>query len=393
MGDAIWEVVGGADKGGIIVRVGQEISSPQTPDRLATGALVEQLDLVGERLHFKKLDGKGPDSGWASIRLKDKALLERTSRSVRSDPVDKSPAAAVEDAEPAEPVTLANTAADRALRLAAAEKRETALKQNRSTMDDYRRGSRQPLPPAEQPVIATRPAAFEIQRPETEVGVKDIPTCRPSRGGNSREFLMCASPGCTYRVNSKAELGAYCCIACSESCGGEHGPRCERVPAPPGSTRADPAALIRMSGAQLAEHELNVALWESALESQQDLSLPAPQSPLAPSHAGLSPWESMVARLGPQSVASPSKSQEDLDLEEAIRLSQECNSNVATPGPASHATVRAGTSQEELDLEEAIRLSMLESEPAAQVAEDSEEDDDDDLPPLVPIPPTSNPQD
>merc|ERR1712203_826554 len=50
----------------------------------------------------------------------------------------------------------------------------------------------------------------------------------PPSGDRSR--LMCASPGCVFLVNSRAELGGYCCIACSE--GGDHGPRCERVPAP-----------------------------------------------------------------------------------------------------------------------------------------------------------------
>mmetsp|Transcript_10204 Transcript_10204/g.30682 ORF Transcript_10204/g.30682 Transcript_10204/m.30682 type:complete len:211 (+) Transcript_10204:57-689(+) len=74
---ARWEVVGGGDKGGILVRAGQELSSDQLPDRLATGAVVEELTLVGDRLHFKKAEGAGPDSGWVSVRLKDKELLRR----------------------------------------------------------------------------------------------------------------------------------------------------------------------------------------------------------------------------------------------------------------------------------------------------------------------------
>ena len=45
-----WEVVGGGDKGGILVRAGQATSSEQLAERLATGALVEQLQLIGERL-------------------------------------------------------------------------------------------------------------------------------------------------------------------------------------------------------------------------------------------------------------------------------------------------------------------------------------------------------
>lgn len=72
-----WEVVGGSDKGGILVRAGQATTSEQLPQRLATGALVEQLELAAERLNFRKLSGDGPETGWVSIALKDKALLEK----------------------------------------------------------------------------------------------------------------------------------------------------------------------------------------------------------------------------------------------------------------------------------------------------------------------------
>eukprot|EP00439_Symbiodinium_sp_Y106_P041523 s3440_g5.t1 len=40
-----WEVVGGADKGGILVRKGQDLKSEQLADRLSTGALVFPLCL------------------------------------------------------------------------------------------------------------------------------------------------------------------------------------------------------------------------------------------------------------------------------------------------------------------------------------------------------------
>lgn len=71
----LWEVIGGADKGGIIVRLGQDLASQQASARLATGALVREVQLVGERLQFQLVNGSGPDSGWVSLRLKDKELL------------------------------------------------------------------------------------------------------------------------------------------------------------------------------------------------------------------------------------------------------------------------------------------------------------------------------
>ncbi|CAK9050234.1 unnamed protein product [Durusdinium trenchii] len=58
-----WEVIGGADKGGILVREGQSTTSKQLAERLSTGAFVEELDLRGERLNYKRLTGTGPEIG------------------------------------------------------------------------------------------------------------------------------------------------------------------------------------------------------------------------------------------------------------------------------------------------------------------------------------------
>lgn len=71
----VWKVVGGADKGGILVREGQSTTSPQVPDRLATGSLVKEVGLRGERLHYERLTGSGPPEGWVSLKLTDKVLL------------------------------------------------------------------------------------------------------------------------------------------------------------------------------------------------------------------------------------------------------------------------------------------------------------------------------
>lgn len=46
---AIWEVIGGKDKGGIMVREGRGLRSKECSDRLAVASFVEELELVGER--------------------------------------------------------------------------------------------------------------------------------------------------------------------------------------------------------------------------------------------------------------------------------------------------------------------------------------------------------
>lgn len=67
-----WRVVGGVRMGGIVPRKGKEMTSPilctrYRPSLLATGAEVEEIDLLGERLHYKKITGEGPEFGWVSI--------------------------------------------------------------------------------------------------------------------------------------------------------------------------------------------------------------------------------------------------------------------------------------------------------------------------------------
>lgn len=71
----IFEVVGGADTGGILVRQGLDLKSPAAASRLSFGATVEQVELKGPRLHYKLLTGTGPAEGWVSLKLKDKDLL------------------------------------------------------------------------------------------------------------------------------------------------------------------------------------------------------------------------------------------------------------------------------------------------------------------------------
>eukprot|EP00930_Biecheleria_cincta_P045524 TRINITY_DN3136_c0_g2_i1.p1 TRINITY_DN3136_c0_g2~~TRINITY_DN3136_c0_g2_i1.p1 ORF type:complete len:367 (+),score=91.09 TRINITY_DN3136_c0_g2_i1:93-1193(+) len=71
----LWEVIGGSETGGLLVRQGQDIKSTPYPVRLTTGSWVEECEEVGDRMHYKRIVGEGPDFGWVSIRVKAKELL------------------------------------------------------------------------------------------------------------------------------------------------------------------------------------------------------------------------------------------------------------------------------------------------------------------------------
>jgi len=72
----IWRVVGGSEKGGLLVREGVELASSELPERLAMGATVEELTVQGHRMLYKLLDGSGPLRGWVSLSLKGRPLFE-----------------------------------------------------------------------------------------------------------------------------------------------------------------------------------------------------------------------------------------------------------------------------------------------------------------------------
>lgn len=74
-----WKIVGGADKGGIMVREGEGFKSTACADRLSTGAVVEELKMAGERLNYRLNTGTGPEEGWISIVVSGKVLAEPTS--------------------------------------------------------------------------------------------------------------------------------------------------------------------------------------------------------------------------------------------------------------------------------------------------------------------------
>lgn len=70
-----WVVVGGTDRGGILVREGRDLKSAKTPLRLDAGSVVEELALIGDRLQYRLMRGAGPYEGWVSTRITGKELV------------------------------------------------------------------------------------------------------------------------------------------------------------------------------------------------------------------------------------------------------------------------------------------------------------------------------
>ncbi|OLQ15157.1 hypothetical protein AK812_SmicGene574 [Symbiodinium microadriaticum] len=70
-----WIVVGGKGTGGLVVRTGQSLKSKALGVRLEFGAWLEELALKGNRLHFRRLRGDGPDFGWVSTGLAGERAL------------------------------------------------------------------------------------------------------------------------------------------------------------------------------------------------------------------------------------------------------------------------------------------------------------------------------
>lgn len=75
--DVLWKIVGGADKGGIIVRTGELLTTSAEKERLTTGSKVSELKLVGDRLNYNLVEGSGPRTGWISVRLAGRVLAEK----------------------------------------------------------------------------------------------------------------------------------------------------------------------------------------------------------------------------------------------------------------------------------------------------------------------------
>ena len=102
---SFWEVVGGADKGGILVRDGQSLKSSELPGRLrlawkylplmyawghvtlhvrSTGAVLGELERAGERLRYCLLQGTGPAEGWISLKAGQNLRRSRPSHALKA---------------------------------------------------------------------------------------------------------------------------------------------------------------------------------------------------------------------------------------------------------------------------------------------------------------------
>jgi len=68
---SLWVVTGGHDKGGIVVRNGESVHSPELASKLMTGSTVEEIEVRGNRLHYKRIRGDGPDFGWVTFKTKE----------------------------------------------------------------------------------------------------------------------------------------------------------------------------------------------------------------------------------------------------------------------------------------------------------------------------------
>jgi len=75
----VWKVIGGQVNGGLVVRMGEDLASSTKPERLKMGAWVEEVSLVGHRLHYVLLRGTGPPIGWISVQMKNMVLAEKLS--------------------------------------------------------------------------------------------------------------------------------------------------------------------------------------------------------------------------------------------------------------------------------------------------------------------------
>lgn len=272
----VWEVVGGAEYGGILVRVGRELSSPPAEMRLSTGALVQEEELIGNRLQYRRLQGTGPDIGWVSITLKEKVLVAKTSKR----PQDTSGSQAKFGAKPPLPhdvvhagVQVQRAPAECGFGLAAQEDKDSREEPHQlvrlrqliaaldrpvsvilSTCADIERGVGNPAAAQARLTEHQERLAGALEEVRAAAEEWDPNPCPPPRA-----FLRCATPGCSFRVHAMDRIGGYCCPGCQKSGKENHGPRCERSRAAAGAKTAD-RSHRPMDADQLYQHELDEAI-------------------------------------------------------------------------------------------------------------------------------------
>jgi len=72
-----WEILGDKSKGPLPVRESNQCADPPLPQKLQHGAIVEELRLLGEQLHYKLVQGNGPKEGWIWIVTGCRCLVRR----------------------------------------------------------------------------------------------------------------------------------------------------------------------------------------------------------------------------------------------------------------------------------------------------------------------------
>eukprot|EP00442_Polarella_glacialis_P004272 CAMPEP_0115109382 /NCGR_PEP_ID=MMETSP0227-20121206/38654_1 /TAXON_ID=89957 /ORGANISM="Polarella glacialis, Strain CCMP 1383" /LENGTH=312 /DNA_ID=CAMNT_0002508033 /DNA_START=61 /DNA_END=996 /DNA_ORIENTATION=+ len=123
----LWEVVGGSATGGILVREGRDLKSPEAAARLSTGAVVEELQLVLERLQYRLVTGTGPAEGWISISLKGKPLVQQKEKAAEKEKAEAKATQNVEAEADAELKSEEGGLADSEAAAKAAEARAKAV--------------------------------------------------------------------------------------------------------------------------------------------------------------------------------------------------------------------------------------------------------------------------
>lgn len=86
---AFWEVVGGSEKGGIVVRHARDAGSQVYNDRLSFGSVLEAVERKGEEIHFRRVSGSGPMGGWVSLQHRGRPMVAL--RMPRSQPTPAPP--------------------------------------------------------------------------------------------------------------------------------------------------------------------------------------------------------------------------------------------------------------------------------------------------------------
>lgn len=78
----LWEITGGAKKGGMLVRSGPSTADDALNDRLETGSLVLEVKSKDNRLKYRLLEGNGPLEGWVAVKVASEEFAKISSRDV-----------------------------------------------------------------------------------------------------------------------------------------------------------------------------------------------------------------------------------------------------------------------------------------------------------------------